>query len=780
VESAILEIGLQLDGFHALKGVRENLSKITESANIGSKALDKFSLSTKLKDISQNLKAQKEALIGDIGNIVGSLGRSVAVGVPVKLAIDYESAMADVKKVVEFADSADLKKFSEGLLDLTTTIPLSSKELAAIAASGGQLGIAKENLLEYTALASKMAVAFDVTAEEAGDSMGKLMNIFQTDIAGVKSLGDAINHLSNNSASKAREIVEVLKRIGGTAKTLKLTETQAAALASTFISLGKAPELAATASEAFLRSLGNATKLTPNAKKAFEELGMSAGYIQDAMSSDPQKMMVKFLGAVKQIPQKNQLGVLTDIFGTGFAGDIAMLANSVETYNKALNNVSSKSKFDGSMQNEFEARSKTTANSLSILKNGIERIGISFGSVFLPPISKAASALAGVSTRVSEWIGKHETLAKVVGLVCSALILIQPAALVARLAFIYTASTATTLVGALNFVWTNVVKNTAVATFGAVRWVAYATASKVAAATTILLGKSVSGVSVALRLLRTALIATGIGALVVLAGEIINNWDAIKGVFIRVGSACKSVFSGVVGWVASKFKVVGEALTGIFSPVFDWFKVAWSAVGTVVSAVLGGVGAVIKNTASALSSIFSPVFDWLGAKFGWIGEFASAVWGRVTGNFKVVGEALTGIFSPVFDWLGAKFGWIVDKIKGIASMWGKVKEFFGFESDPTKSEPKTGEKSVIKEITAEREKVRETQIQRQNDLVTQKTATAVAPNVTVNFSGDFKVGVGANGKFELDAFQAQVVQAVKKSLMREEINARNAEVRDGF
>ena len=148
---------------------------------------------------------------------------AVSLAVPVKLAIDYESAMADVKKVVNFEGEEDFNAFRKEILQMSRSIPLSAEELATITASGGQLGIAKENLLGFTETVAKMSTAFDMGAGEAGDSIAKLMNVYGLGLDQVGSLGDAINHMSDNSAAKANAVVEVLGRIGGSAKVFGLS-----------------------------------------------------------------------------------------------------------------------------------------------------------------------------------------------------------------------------------------------------------------------------------------------------------------------------------------------------------------------------------------------------------------------------------------------------------------------------------------------------------------------------------------------------------------------------
>jgi hypothetical protein len=60
---------------------------------------------------------------------------------PIKATIDFESAMADVRKVVTFDTPDGLQKSGETLKIMSREIPLSAAGLAQIAASGGQLGI---------------------------------------------------------------------------------------------------------------------------------------------------------------------------------------------------------------------------------------------------------------------------------------------------------------------------------------------------------------------------------------------------------------------------------------------------------------------------------------------------------------------------------------------------------------------------------------------------------------------------------------------------------------
>ncbi|OWC77072.1 phage tail tape measure protein, partial [Escherichia coli] len=61
----------------------------------------------------------------------------------------------------------------------------------------------------------------------------------------IEQLGDALNYLDDNAMSKGADIIGVMQRLGGVAD--RLDYRKAAALGSTFLTLGAAPEVAASA-----------------------------------------------------------------------------------------------------------------------------------------------------------------------------------------------------------------------------------------------------------------------------------------------------------------------------------------------------------------------------------------------------------------------------------------------------------------------------------------------------------------------------------------------------
>lgn len=342
----------------------------------------------------------------------GAAGAVAAVAFPVKLAVEFESAMADVKKVVDFDTPKQFKEMEQDILRLTRTIPMAGTELAKITASGGQLGVARKDLPKFTETIAKMSVAFDMAADQAGDSMAKLANVYQIPIDQIGKLGDAVNHLSNSSPAKAGDIINTLGRVGGVAKQFGLTEIQTTSLSNAFISLGKTPEIAGTAINGMLTKLMTADKQGAKFQQALKNMGMESKDLKKAIKENGEQALMDFLKQVGKLPKENQMGALVDLFGLEYADDVAVLVGGLETYKKSIDELKKTSKngkpaFIGSMDKEFAARSATTANNWQIFKNSLVEIGITTGSVLLPALNQLMTTIRPIINSFADWASKN-------------------------------------------------------------------------------------------------------------------------------------------------------------------------------------------------------------------------------------------------------------------------------------------------------------------------------------------------------------------------------------
>ncbi|GHT98745.1 hypothetical protein FACS1894126_4520 [Alphaproteobacteria bacterium] len=147
---------------------------ISQQSKLGSSIAN---LKTRYGELNK-IMGQRDAVLAQRANLRGQMMDAVALaatlGAPIKAAVDFESAMADVAKVVDFPEPDGLLKMGNSLKEMSRTIPLSAEGLAQITASGGQLGVASKDLGTFTESVAKMSTAFDMTAEEAGNAMAQL------------------------------------------------------------------------------------------------------------------------------------------------------------------------------------------------------------------------------------------------------------------------------------------------------------------------------------------------------------------------------------------------------------------------------------------------------------------------------------------------------------------------------------------------------------------------------------------------------------------------------
>ena len=396
-------------------GITDSFKALSSQVKLTTKDIEKFnSIKEKMESTNLKLDSLKNYRNDFKSSIMDKVALGTSVALPMKLAIDFESSMADVNKVVNFASTEEAKAFEQSILKMTRSIPINASGLAEIVAAGGQLGITKDKLLDFTQVTAKMSTAFDMSTAEAGESSATLMNIFGLSVSGVSDLGDALNHLSDNSASKAKDLVNVLARVGGNSKLLGITAEQTASLASAFLAMGKPAEVTGTAINAIFQKLGTADKQGKKFQDALEQMGLSTQELKENISENAEGAIVDFLKRIQSIEDDEKLGLLSDMFGAEYADDVALLTVGLDNYTSAIGHLADKTKYAGSMNREFEVRSKTTANSMVLFKNGISEIGINIGSVLLPAFNSILKPLIGMTNSLADATTQYPVLTKVV------------------------------------------------------------------------------------------------------------------------------------------------------------------------------------------------------------------------------------------------------------------------------------------------------------------------------------------------------------------------------
>ncbi|KNX77179.1 tail tape measure protein [Pseudomonas sp. 250J] len=340
----------------------------------------------------------------------GAMAAPFVMGV--KAAINFESAMADVKKVVDFETPEQFQAMSTDVLDLSERLPMAADGIAAIVAAGGQSGIARAELNQFAEDAVKMGVAFDQTAEQSGEMMAKWRTAFHLNQAEVVTLADKINYLGNTGAASTAQISAIVTAIGPLGEVAGVNAGQLAAMGSALAGVGIAQDVAATGIKNFMLTLTAGNAATKSQREAYKALRLDANEIAEGMQKDSEGTINKVLKTLAKVEKSKQAAVLTNLFGKESVGAIAPLLTSLDTLQKNFKNVGAEGKFAGSMEAEYSARAATTANALQLLQNRVTRLGISVGSILLPPLNDFLAFVGPLVSQVAGLAAAHPGLIK--------------------------------------------------------------------------------------------------------------------------------------------------------------------------------------------------------------------------------------------------------------------------------------------------------------------------------------------------------------------------------
>jgi TP901 family phage tail tape measure protein len=309
-------------------------------------------------------------------------------------ALSFESAFADVRKVVD-ASEEQLKGFERSIRKLSTVIPATANDLAKLYAAGAESGIATDELNKFAEMASRVGIAFDIPMEQAGDSLAKLKTQLGLTLTETGDLADAMNHLSNNMASKASDIQAFMLRVGALAEMGGLAKEEIAAMGSAMIAAGAQPEVAATAMQNVVKAMTRGSSAKASQKAVAKALGLNLPQLAKDMQKDAPKAIKKVLAAIAKQPKDRHISLLSDFFGDE-AKAFAPLVNNIKLLDDALASVGDKTKYAGSAYREYIARANTTGNVLQVLQNKFAELGRSIGDDMLPGLKEAALGIGDV------------------------------------------------------------------------------------------------------------------------------------------------------------------------------------------------------------------------------------------------------------------------------------------------------------------------------------------------------------------------------------------------
>ena len=412
--------------------------------------------STKLKQFGEDA----EFVGGKLESVGGKMSKYMTTGIlaaggaAAKAAIDYEQAFAGVEKTVD-GTREQLDALSDSILDMSTELPESAVSIAGVAESAGQLGIAVDDIGEFSEVMVKLGMSTNVSAQDATDALGKLTNITKTSSDEYENMGSAIVALGNNFASTESEIIEMATRLAATGEIIGLSEQQMLGIATALSSVGIEAEAGGTAISKLLKQLDTSVQTYTTANATIQKTGMSLRELEMMASHDSSgfkdvaaslglttKELKQMMSNAKSLEQfsdvagmtadefiqaygqdsvaalgmfidglndtertgKNAVEILQDmgITEVRLSNAVLALASSGGILTDAVNTSNSAWEENNALQKEVDKRLETTGTKMTLAKNELQKTAIIMGDNFLPTIAEVASTVGDLAKRFGE------------------------------------------------------------------------------------------------------------------------------------------------------------------------------------------------------------------------------------------------------------------------------------------------------------------------------------------------------------------------------------------
>lgn len=554
---------------------------------------------------------------------VAATAMAAPLGLAVNEAIRFEASMADVRKTVDFDTPQQFKKMGDDILRMSQEMPMSAEGIAKIVAAGGQAGIARDDLKQFATDAIKMGVAFDISAEQAGDMMAKWRTAFGMDQGQVVQLADQVNYLSNTTTASSDSISDIVTRVGPLGQVAGISASQIAAIGASMASVGVESDVAATGIKNMALGLVAGAGATKSQQEAFAQLGLSAEDVAKRMQTDAQGTIIDVLSRIKELPKEMQASVLSDLFGKESINAIAPLLTQLDNLKDNFNKVGDASQYAGSMDAEYQARVGTTANQLQLVKNNLVALAVNLGSLLLPAVKAVAGGVARALGAVAQFVTEHQQLASVITGTILAIVGLTMAALGIRAAVAYYKYMVATI---------NMVRNAHIAASIATKISTASTIAAAAAQRAFAIGARIAAVAqmalnavmamnpftllvIAIMIVVAALVylwntnesfrAACIAAWESICAAVSSAWDTISSAAAAAWGYITSAVSGAYAFIVGCFDSISAAAQAVWAAAVSAAQSAWDSI---TSAVDAGVQWCIDKW-EALKEAFSHPID---------------------------------------------------------------------------------------------------------------------------------------------------------------------------
>lgn len=328
-------------------------------------------------------------------------------------AREYEATMAAVRRTVGGSEE-EIAAMGDNFKDLSTTIPITTESLGNIATTAGQLGIAKDDVEEFTRVMAMLDTTTDLAADEAATLLAQFANV--TGTRDYARLGATVAQLGDATATTASRVVRMAQGMAAAANVAGMSERDILAISAAVGSLGIEANAGSSSMSQLIQKLYTAVETGDGLEGFAKVANMTAMEFKNAWGRDAVGAMNAFVQGLNDTERngKSAIVVLNDlgitnvrqtkaILGLASAGDL--LTNTITQANEAWNANTALTDKANIMYGTAEAK-------LTMMQNQYNNLKIAVGDALNPALVRTYDVLARVMKAITELSEENPNLVK--------------------------------------------------------------------------------------------------------------------------------------------------------------------------------------------------------------------------------------------------------------------------------------------------------------------------------------------------------------------------------
>lgn len=279
----------------------------------------------------------------DFGKNTQWMGRQLTVGLTMPMAL-FGSTAANTFLQVDKELTRLQKVYGTGLVqptkealnsiradvtalgtELASTLGISVKETAAMAADLAATGLEGQKLINATRESLRLATLGELDHQQAMTATVSLQNVYKLSTQGLSEAVNFLNAVENQTSTSLQDLVDAIPRVGPIVQQLGGSFKDTAAM---MVAMKEAGVPAAQGANAIKSALSSLISPTKNAQNAFAAYGISLSSIAKSTGGNPVAMFKMLSDQMQKLDNLSKAKLIENLFGKfQFARVSALLDN---------------------------------------------------------------------------------------------------------------------------------------------------------------------------------------------------------------------------------------------------------------------------------------------------------------------------------------------------------------------------------------------------------------------------------------------------------------------